>query len=137
VCAPSSAADRGRKRGRPAARGRTPSLAAAAGTATVALVATEVLHVWRRGEAPTPAHPRDLLRGGGIAARETVRVVRAGYRAGSANEMAVLNLSVAFGVTFGAARAVTHSIHRGRGPWRNVKIGRRHIHHFLPASCSR
>jgi hypothetical protein len=124
------------KRRRPAG-GRTRSLATAAGTATVALVVGEVLRVWRRGEAPTPAHPRDLLRGGGIATRETVRVVRAGYRAGSADEMAVLNLSLAFGVTFGAARAVTHSIRRGMGPWGNVKIARRHIHHFLPGSCSR
>src|SRR4051795_7372722 len=113
-------------------RRRTRSLAAAAGTATVGLVAAEVLHVWRRGEAPTPRRPRDLVRGGGIAARETVAVVRAGYQAGSANETAVLNLFVAFGGTFGVARAVTHSIRRGMGPWRNVEIGRRHIHHFVP-----
>src|SRR4051794_37990044 len=113
-------------------RRRTRSLAAAAGCATAGLVAAEVLHVWRRGEAPTPRRPRDLMRGGGIAARETVAVVRAGYRAGSANEMAVLNLFLAFGGTFGVARAVTHSIRRGVGPWRNVEIGRRHIHHFVP-----
>src|SRR3954449_5316156 len=113
-------------------RRRTRSLAAAAGCATAGLVAAEVLHVWRRGEAPTPRRPRDLVRGGGIAARETVAVVRAGYRAGSANEMAVLNLFIAFGGTFGVARAVTHSIRRGLGPWRNVEIGRRHIHHFVP-----
>jgi hypothetical protein len=113
-------------------RRRTRSLAAAAGTATGGLLAAEVLRVWRRGQAPTPRRPSDLLRGGGIAARETVAVVRAGYRAGSANEMAVLNLFIAFGGTFGVARAVTHSIRRGLGPWRNVEIGRRHIHHFVP-----
>jgi hypothetical protein len=113
-------------------RRRTKSLAAAAGTATACVLCAEVLRVWRRGEAPTPARPRDLLRGGGIAARETVAVVRAGYRAGSANETAVLNLFVAFGATFAGARAVTHSIRRGMGPWRNVEIGRRHIHHFVP-----
>jgi hypothetical protein len=117
---------------RRAHRRRTRSLAAAAGTATLALVGAEVAHVWHRGEAPTPARPRDLLRGGGIAARETFAVVRAGYRDGSANETAVLNLFVAFGATFGIARAVTHSIRRGMGPWRNVEIGRRHIHHFVP-----
>jgi hypothetical protein len=112
-------------------RRRTRSLAAAASLATVALGAAEVLRVWRRGRAPVPARPRDLLRGGGIAARETVDVVRAGYREASANETAVLNLFLAFGVSFGAARAVTHSIRRGVGPWRNVKVGRRHIHHFV------
>jgi hypothetical protein len=119
-------------RRRPARGGRTRWLAAAAGTATLAVLVAEVLHVWRRGEAPTPKRPRDLVRGGGIAARDTVRVVRAGYRAGSTNETAVLALFVAFGATFGAARAVTHSIRRGVGPWRNMSIGRRHIHHFVP-----
>jgi hypothetical protein len=117
---------------RRARRRRTRSLAVAAGTATTGLLAAEVLHVWRRGQAPTPARPRDVLRGGGIAARETVAVVRAGYRSGSANETAVLNLFVAFGATFGVARTVTHSIRRGTGPWRNVEVGRRHIHHFVP-----
>ena len=111
---------------------RTRYLAATAGTATVALIAAEVLHVWRRGDAPTPTRPDELLRGGEIAARETVDVLRAGYRAGSANETAVLNLFVTFGTTFGVARAVTHSIRRGAGPLRNVQIGRRHIHHFVP-----
>jgi hypothetical protein len=61
-----------------------------------------------------------------------VDVVRAGYRSGSADETAVLNMFLAFGVTFGAARAVTHSIRHGAGPFRNVRIGRRHIHHFVP-----
>src|SRR3954465_11709668 len=113
-------------------RRRTRSLAAAAGTATVGLVAAEVLHVWRRGGAPTPGRPRDLVRGGGIAARETVAVVRAGYRAGSANEMAVLNLFIAFGGTFCVAGRGPPPIPRALGPWRNVQIGRRHIHHFVP-----
>jgi hypothetical protein len=119
---------RWRRRHRRASR----KLALAAGTATAALVAAEVLHVWRKGRAPAPERPRDLLRGGGIAARETVEVVRAGYRAGSANETAVLVLFLAFGTTFATARAVTHSIRIGRGPLRNVRIGRRHIHHFVP-----
>jgi hypothetical protein len=88
--------------------------------------------VWHRGDAPAPARPRDLLHGGGIAARQTVRVVRAGYRDGTANETAVLNLFVAFGATFAGARAVTHSIRRGNGPWRNMTIARRHIHHYVP-----
>jgi hypothetical protein len=113
-------------------RRRTRALAGAAGTTTLALVAAEVLHVWLRGRAPAPRRPRDVLRGGGIAARETVEVVRAGYRAGSANETALLNLFVAFGSTLAVARAVTHAIRHRAGPLRNVEIGRRHIHHFVP-----
>ena len=122
----------GSGRGRRAQLLRTRSLAGAACTTTIALAGAEVLRVWRRGHAPTPTRPSEVLRGGGIAARETVDVVRAGYRAGSANETAALNLFVAFGVTFALARAVTHSIRRGRGPFRDMRIGRRHIHHFVP-----
>ena len=113
-------------------RGRTRWLAAAAGAATLALIAAEVAHVWRRGRAPRPASARDFVHGGEIAARETVAVLRAGYRSRSADETAVLNLFLAFGITFGIARAVTHSIRRGAGPFGNVRIGRRHIHHFVP-----
>jgi hypothetical protein len=91
-----------------------------------------VAHIWRRGSAPRPESSADLIEGGGIAARETVDVVRAGYRSGTADETALLNLFLSFGVTFAAARAVTHSIRRGAGPFGNVRIGRRHIHHFLP-----
>jgi len=111
---------------------QTVALAAAAGAATGALVAAELLRVWRRGSAPVPADPHELLHGGQIAARETVEVLRAGYRSGPANELAVLNLSLSFGASFALARAVTHSIRRGRGGFRNVVIGRRHIHHFVP-----
>jgi hypothetical protein len=111
---------------------RTRSLAAAAVAATAALVGAEVLRVWRRGNAPTPHRPGEVVRGGGIAARETVAVLRAGYRAGTADETAVLNLFLSFGATFALARAVTHSIRLGVGPLRNVEIGDRHIHHFVP-----
>jgi hypothetical protein len=103
-----------------------------AGAATAALVAAEVLHIWRRGRAPTPTGPAQLLRGGEIAARETVEVLRAGYRSGSADETAVLNLFLSFGATFAIARMVTHSIRRGADLFGNVHIGRRHIHHFVP-----
>lgn len=111
---------------------RTRRLGAAAVTASAALGAAELFRVWSRGRAPAPARPQDLLRGGEIAARETIDVLRAGRRAGSANEIAVLNLFLSFGATFAAARAVTHSIRRGVGPLQNVQIGRRHIHHFVP-----
>lgn len=93
-------------------RRRTKRLAIAAGAATAALVVAEAAHLLRR--------------------REPVAVLRAGYRSGSADETALLNLFLSFGVTFAVARGVTHSIRRGAGPFRNVRIGRRHIHHFVP-----
>jgi hypothetical protein len=36
----------------------------------------------------------------------------------------------AFAVTFALTRAITHSIRDGRGPFRNITPGGRHIHHM-------
>jgi hypothetical protein len=48
--------------------------------------------------------------------------------------------SVSFGVTFGLTRLITHSIRAGRGPFRNITPGGRHIHHMtfigLPESAT-
>ena len=38
--------------------------------------------------------------------------------------------AVSFGATFAAARVVTHAIRAGRGPFRNITPGGRHIHHM-------
>jgi len=38
--------------------------------------------------------------------------------------------STAFGLTFAATRTVTHAIRDQRGPFRNVQVGGRHIHHM-------
>jgi hypothetical protein len=64
--------------------------------------------------------------------REALAVVREGYHAGSARENAVFNVLVAFTATFGVARAITYLIRADAGPFGNVVIGRRHIHHFVP-----
>ena len=55
-------------------------------------------------------------------------------RAGSRLENALLNLLVAFSLTFGIVRASTHVIRRrGRfGPFRNLIVGTSHVHHFVP-----
>lgn len=39
--------------------------------------------------------------------------------------------SVGFFVTFAAVRALTHSIHAGRGPFHDIVAGGRHIHHLV------
>ena len=39
--------------------------------------------------------------------------------------------SVAFTGTWGATRAITHAIRRGIGPFHNVGVGGRHIHHLV------
>ena len=37
-----------------------------------------------------------------------------------------------FLVTFLVVRLITHTIRSGRGPWRNVTVGKTHIHHMVP-----
>jgi hypothetical protein len=103
------------RRRRQRTRQLTLRLAGAATLSSTALVAGEFAWIARR-------------RG----ARETAAALRDGYRAGTANETALMNLFLAFGGAFGAARAITALIRAEIPPLRNVRIGRRHIHHFVP-----
>jgi len=43
--------------------------------------------------------------------------------------------AVTFGTTFGLTRAITHAIRAGRGPFRNITPGGRHIHHMTFGIC--
>jgi hypothetical protein len=38
---------------------------------------------------------------------------------------------LAFTATFGVVRVITYSIRRGRGPFRNLKFGNEHVHHYM------
>jgi hypothetical protein len=105
----------------------------AAGT-TVAVAAGEVGRIWRRGSAPLPSETDELLPAAQRAATETVEVAVAGYQDVSTRENAWFNLLGSFVVTFVTVRTVTWTL-RSRdnlGPFRNVVVGRRHIHHFVP-----
>jgi hypothetical protein len=102
--------------------------------AVAAVVAGEVGRVWRRGSAPLPSEAPSLLLAAEEAVAETAQVARAGYREVSTRENAMFNLLTSFVGTFIAARLITHTL-RGRtrfGPFRSVRVGRRHIHHFVP-----
>lgn len=44
--------------------------------------------------------------------------------------------AVAFGATFALTRTITHAIRAGRGPFRNVTPGGRHIHHMTFGICA-
>lgn len=113
---------------------RTELLAAGAIGVTVAAIAQEFWTVWRRGRAPLPAETEHPFEAGAEAALETVEVAVEGYRLSSARETRLLNLLVSYAVTAGLVRVSTHTI-RARGSWgpfRNRRIGGRHIHHFIP-----
>jgi hypothetical protein len=117
---------------------RAPSGTEALGGVAVALtgaaVALEYWHVWRRGRAPLPADAAHVPEAAAEAAREAVQVAVAGYRGGSPRENALLNLLVTYASTAALARLSTHGIRaRGSfGPFRDRRVGGRHIHHFIP-----
>jgi hypothetical protein len=117
----------GSRRARRARRRRTERLTQALGGAavltTAAFAGTEVAHVVREARAsPEPTLER------------TVEVAREGYRGGSLRENATLNMLGAFSLTWALARGSTHAIRRRGtfGPFRNVRVGKSHVHHFVP-----
>jgi hypothetical protein len=122
------------RRRREAAERRTRALAVVALATTSAVGAGEVARVWRRGSAPSPIVADAVLPAAAEAVTETVHVAVTGYREGTERENAVLNLLGSFTVTFAMARLSTHVIRRrGRfGPFRDVRYGEHHVHHFVP-----
>ncbi len=123
------------RRRRPLAPGRgTLALGTFATVTFAAVVVVEIGRVWRRGRAPLPQEADDLLLAAEEAVAETAEVARVGYRGGSTRENSTFNLLAAFAATFLTIRTITYLL-RARprvGPFRNVRVGRRHIHHFVP-----
>jgi hypothetical protein len=100
-------------------------LAAVALGATALVAADEVRRVVRRSPEPLPP---------GAAARQVVGVAVEGYRVASPMETRLINLLGAFSGTFLLVRTSTWAIRRRGtfGPFRNLVVGRRHVHHFVP-----
>ena len=112
----------------------TLALGAVAAATTAAVVVGELGRVWRRGSAPLPAETDDLLGAAEVVAAETAAVARTGYQEVSTRENAVFNLLTSFVVTFALARWITRTLRESQtvGPFRNLRLGRRRIHHFVP-----
>ena len=113
---------------------RTLALGALATVSVVVVAAGELGRVWRRGSAPLPDETDEPLQAAAEAVVETAEVAKTGYREGSTRENAMFNLLTSFVLTFIAARTIT-TLLRGRsslGPFRDLILGRRHIHHFVP-----
>ncbi|MEJ7750099.1 MAG: hypothetical protein WKF32_01445 [Thermoleophilaceae bacterium] len=113
---------------------RTLALAVLATSAFGGAVVVEVGRVWRRGSAPALTETDDPLGAAAEVVVETAEVARTGYQEGSTRENTVFNLLASFVVTFVIARSIT-TLLRARpsfGPFRNVRLGRRHIHHYVP-----
>jgi len=121
-------------RGWGAAERRTLGIGLVATAATSIVIALEFGRVWRRGSAPLPHESNDLLLAAEEAAAETARVAVAGFADVPRSERALFNLLTSFVTSFALARGITYLL-RGRstfGPFRDFKVGRRHVHHFVP-----
>ena len=123
------------RRTRPLSPGRgTLVLGGTATLAVGAVLAAELGRVWKRGSAPLPREADNLLLAAEEAVAETAHVARVGYERTSTRENAMFNLLSSFVGAFVAARAITYLLRRRStvGPFRNLRVGRRHIHHFVP-----
>jgi hypothetical protein len=76
--------------------------------------------------------PEALLESAPAAAADTVGVAVRGYEEAPRYETVLFNLLAGFLGSFALVRLSTWAIRDGRGPFRNVSIGGRHIHHFVP-----
>jgi hypothetical protein len=113
---------------------KTIALGVAAYTVTAAALLAEFGRVWRRGSAPLPGETDRVLDAAGQAAGEAVAVAVEGYRKMPRRENALFNLLASFAASFSLARGITYLLRQRQrvGPFRNVRIGQRHIHHFVP-----
>jgi hypothetical protein len=114
--------------------GRTLAIGTLAAGIVAAVAAVEFSRVWRRGSAPLPSETDDPLHAVEEAAAETVEVAVTGFQQAPTHESAIFNLLASFVITFALARTISAALRSRRrvGPFRNVTVGRRHIHHFVP-----
>ncbi|PRZ41563.1 hypothetical protein CLV47_109110 [Antricoccus suffuscus] len=68
----------------------------------------------------TPLHPSALRR------------IAAAYREDMGRrERSILVSWAGFTGSFAAVRAITHAIHAGKGPFKNLSVGGEHLHHYM------
>jgi hypothetical protein len=113
---------------------RTAVLGVVAVVSVSAFVMAEVGRVWRRGSAPMPGEADNVLAAAEEAVAETVEVARIGYQDVSVRENATFMLLASFVTIFISARGISYLLRRRStvGPFRDLRVGRRHIHHFVP-----
>jgi hypothetical protein len=73
-----------------------------------------------------------LIEAAPAAAIDTVGVAMRGYEAAPRSETVLFNLLAGFLGSFAFVRLSTWGIRDSWGPFRNVSVGGRHIHHFVP-----
>jgi hypothetical protein len=113
--------------------GRTHVLGVLAGGAVIAVFGAELTRVWRLGMLPRSRQVRspDDRKAKPL---EAIAVLREGYGVSRTRENSLFNMLASFTVAFGVTRWITWTIRTkgGIGPIKDVVVGDRHIHHFLP-----
>ena len=113
---------------------RTLGLGVLAAGTVGAVMATELQRVWRRSDVPPLDQAEDPLAAAAEAVAETAEVAVTGYREVDARENAMFNLLTSFVSAFVLARLITGLLRARKrvGPFRDLRVGQRHIHHFVP-----
>jgi hypothetical protein len=113
--------------------GRTHLLGVLAGGAVLTVFGAELTRVWRLGMLPQSRQEAAEGRQFGRA-RRSLMILREGYAVSRTRENSLFNMLASFTVAFGTTRAITWTIREkgGIGPIKDVVVGDRHIHHFLP-----
>lgn len=101
---------------------------------TVGAVAVgEVGRLWRRRVVvEEPETAPEVIQKGAQAALDTVEVARRGYAGATTGESVLFNLLSAFVISSSVIRLTTFGVRKGVPGFFNVRVGRRHIHHFIP-----
>jgi hypothetical protein len=86
----------------------------------------------RRSQERDSRKPEVLIEAAPAAAADTVGVAVRGYVAAPRSETVLFNLLAGFLGSFALVRLSTWGIRDHWGPFRNVRIGGHHIHHFVP-----
>jgi hypothetical protein len=116
----------------------TVGLAALAIATAGSVLVTEITRLARRRvrRADEPAEltsvPGGVLGTAGRATQDTVAVAIQGYGATPRHETVLFNLLSGFVLAFALMRLSTTGIRSGWWPFGNVRLGGRHIHHFVP-----
>jgi len=113
--------------------GRTHLLGALAAGAVLTVFGAEITRVWRLGMLPQSRQEAAEGRQHGRV-RRSFLILREGYAVSRTRENTLFNMLASFTVAFGTTRAITWTIREkgGIGPIKDVVVGDRHIHHFLP-----
>jgi hypothetical protein len=109
-------------------------MAALAVASAGAALAAEYGRIWRRGSAPLPSETADIIGAAEVAAGETVEAAVVGYQDAPVRQNAAFNLLWSFAGSLILTRGITTGLRHRRtiGPFRDLKFGRQHIHHFVP-----